>query len=77
MQKSFELWSHFLVIGTPCFNSIRQWVFRVGLYVLENHPTQRSDWIWVIDVSVELGPAKCLVVLGYLQIRLGSKRADS
>lgn len=54
-------------IGTPSFSSIRQWLLRVGLYVLEHHGPKRSDWIWIIDLTVELGPAKCLVVLGIAQ----------
>ncbi len=66
VHKSIELWSQFLAIGTPSFSSIRQWVLRVGLYVLEQ-PQRRTDWIWVIDMTLELGAAKCLVVLGLTQ----------
>lgn len=64
--KCFELWSEFFTIEPPSLNSIRQWVLRVGLYLLQDHEP-RQDWIWVIDLSVELGPAKCLVVLGLPQ----------
>ena len=67
VQKSFDLWAEVVPIGTPSFSSIRQWLLRVGLYVLEHHGPKRSDWIWIIDLTVELGPAKCLVVLGIAQ----------
>ena len=67
MHRSFELWSQFFAIGIPSFSSIRQWVLRVGLYLLEHHPQQRSDWIWLVDITLELGTAKCLVVLAISQ----------
>ena len=53
----------FFAIGTPSCSSIRQWVLRVGLYILQQ-PQPRPDWIWLVDVTIELGAAKCLVVLG-------------
>lgn len=66
VHKSFELWSQFIAMGTPSFSSIRQWVLRVGLYVLKQ-PQRRTDWIWIVDVTLELGKGKCLVVLGITQ----------
>ena len=66
VHKSFQLWSQFFAIGTPSCSSIRQWVLRVGLYILQQ-PQPRPDWIWLVDVTIELGSAKCLVVLGIPQ----------
>lgn len=67
VNQSFELWAQFLAIGTPSLSSIRQWVLRVGLYVLQQPPQRRGDWIWVVDLTLQLGAAKCLVVLGISQ----------
>ena len=64
---SFGLWSQLLDIKAPAANTIREWALRVGLYILTHTVSRRDDWIWVIDLSVELGTAKCLVILGISQ----------
>jgi hypothetical protein len=54
---------------TPTFSSIRRWLLRVGLYELQRQRTYRTDWIFILDLTIELGPAKCLVILGLPQVR--------
>lgn len=64
---SLGLWSELLELKVPVANTIREWALRVGLYILTHTVSKRNDWIWVIDLSVELGSAKCLVILGISQ----------
>ena len=69
-QKNFSLFSQFFSIQTPTFNTIRNWVFRLGLYELQKKHEYRSDWIVILDLTIELGQAKCLVILGIPAARL-------
>ena len=64
---TFSLFSEYLGLMVPGYTSIRQWVLRVGLYELQRHREQRQDWIYVMDLTVEVGKQKCLVVLGIAQ----------
>jgi hypothetical protein len=48
----------------PCANSGRLWLFRLGLYALLSPKPQADDWLWMIDQTVQLGPWKCLVIVG-------------
>ncbi len=49
---------------TPSYSVIRQWLGKVGLYELQRPKEKRDDWIWIIDLTIELGTEKCLVILG-------------
>jgi len=69
-QKSFELFAQFFAIPSPSFNSIRTWLLRLGLYQLQREHERRSDWIMILDLTIELGPVKCLVILGIPAARL-------
>jgi hypothetical protein len=62
-QKNFRLFSQFYPLPTPSFSSIRQWLLRLGLYELQQAPPYRTDWIIMLDLTIELGQLKCLVVL--------------
>lgn len=53
----------------PSYSSIRQWFLRVGLYALRHAQVYRDDWIYVADITLEVGVQKCLVVLGVPQAR--------
>lgn len=63
-QKNFEIFSRFFDVQTPNFNTVRNWLFRLGLYELQKKRESRSDWILIVDLTVELGSHKCLVILG-------------
>lgn len=56
-------------LPTPDFSSIRQWELRLGLYELTRKKDYRSDWIFILDMTLELGQTKCLVILGITQER--------
>ncbi|MBN3905592.1 MAG: hypothetical protein HWQ35_03105 [Nostoc sp. NMS1] len=51
---------------------MRNWLGRIGLYELQRVKEYRSDWIFIIDLTVELGKQKCLVILGVAQEYLES-----
>ncbi len=42
----------------------RTWLLRIALYQLERPKQHANDWIWIVDHTVQIGPEKCLVVLG-------------
>ena len=69
-ERNFELLAQFFCLPIPCFSSIRQWLLRIGLYILQTGHEFRSDWIMIIDITIELGTAKCLVILGIPQAQL-------
>ena len=52
----------------------RYWLLRLGLYKLTRPKTHADDWIWMADHTVQVGPEKCLLILG---IRLSSLPADT
>jgi hypothetical protein len=74
-ERNFKLLTQFFCLPTPCFSSIRQWLLRIGLYILQTGHEFRSDWIMIIDITIELGTAKCLVILGIPQAQLPSAMA--
>ena len=48
----------------PSYSVIRQWLGKIGLYELQRQKEKRNDWISIIDLTIELGTEKCLVILG-------------
>lgn len=48
----------------PSWYSGRLWLMRLGFYKLNRPKTLANDWIWIVDHSVQIGPEKCLVILG-------------
>ncbi len=55
----------------PCANSGRLWLMRLGLYELLRKKEAADDWVWIMDHTVQLGPWKCLVIVG---VRLSAWR---
>lgn len=49
---------------TPCANTGRMWQLRLGLYELTREKEQADDWVWIMDHTIQLGPWKCLVIVG-------------
>ena len=49
---------------SPHYNSIRNWVGRIGLYELSRKKEKRDDWIFIVDLTLELGPEKALIIYG-------------
>ena len=56
------LWK--LPLGRPQWSTVRLWLMRLGHYKLTRPKEQADDWVWLIDHSVQIGPQKCLLILG-------------
>jgi hypothetical protein len=52
------------VEGAPCANTGRMWLLRLGLYELTRQKEKADDWVWLMDHTIQLGPWKCLVIVG-------------
>lgn len=42
---------------TPCVETVRGWLLRLGLYLLQQVPNRRADWVWIIDHTLQWGTA--------------------
>ena len=49
---------------TPCANTGRMWLLRLGLYELTRPKPKADDWLWILDHTVQLGGMKALVIVG-------------
>ena len=58
---------------SPCSNTIRLWVLKVGLYELTRPKEVANDWIIILDFSIQLGQDKVLLIYG---IRESSHKFD-
>jgi hypothetical protein len=50
--------------NTPVASTGRLWLMRVGLAALVGPKVLAADWVWMVDHSIQIGPCKCLVILG-------------
>ena len=48
----------------PTWFTGRLWLLRLGYYQLTRPKVPATDWVWIIDHTVQIGPEKCLVILG-------------
>jgi len=48
----------------PAPNTGEAWLLRVGMYELTRPQERADDWAWLADHSVQMGPHKCLVIVG-------------
>lgn len=62
----------------PCAETIRLWLLRVGLFLLRCPLPRYTDWVYLLDLTIQLGEHKCLVVLGIslAQFRSNGYRLD-
>ena len=49
---------------TPCANTGRMWLLRLGLYELTRPKPRADDWLLIFDHTVQLGGMKALVIVG-------------
>ena len=50
--------------GSPSWTCGRLWLLRLGYYKLTKPKEKASDWVWIIDHTVQIGIEKCFVILG-------------
>ena len=48
----------------PAWTTGRLWLLRLGHYQLTRPKEHASDWAWLTDHSVQIGPEKCLAIVG-------------
>ncbi len=51
----------------PAANTVQSWLLRIGLYELQRPRQQADDWVLLVDHTVQLGTAKCLLIVGIRQ----------
>jgi len=73
-ERIFEVFSQFSNVPVPSFNSIRSWVFRLGLFLIKQKQEWRNDWIFILDHTVKLGQRKCLLILGVTKEQLKANK---
>lgn len=60
----FSTLKGFVIAFGPCAETIRLWLLRVGLFLLQRPVPRYRDWVYLLDLTIQLGQHKCLVVLG-------------
>jgi hypothetical protein len=55
---------HGKLLQAPTHTTIQNWILRLGLYELERSKERASDWIWIVDHTIQIGDIKCLLVVG-------------
>jgi hypothetical protein len=67
-----------LLLGgvAPCAETVRLWLLRLGLYLLRRPlpVAAGSAWAFLVDLTIQLGPHKCLVILGVPLASLADRR---
>lgn len=48
----------------PTHTTIQNWILRLGLYELQRPKEWASDWVWIVDHTIQIGNIKCLLVVG-------------
>ena len=52
-------------IDIPHWTTVRLWLMRLGHAMLTMPLEKAEDWAWLVDLSVQIGQEKCLVILGF------------
>lgn len=61
---TMKILSRIYFTESPHYSSIRNWVGRIGLYELSRQKQKRDDWIFIIDLTLELWQEKAMVIYG-------------
>jgi hypothetical protein len=64
-----------LTCSIPSWYSGRLWLMRVGYFKLTRPKEKASDWVWIVDHSIQMGTKKCFVILGIRLSQLPIGRA--
>lgn len=60
---------------TPSLNSGKSWMLKLGYYKLMQDKEIATDWIWIIDHTIQMGKELCMVILGIRAKDLPKTRA--
>lgn len=50
--------------STPSFWTIRIWMQKLGYLKLIRKKPRATDWVWMADHTMQIGPDKCLLIVG-------------
>jgi hypothetical protein len=64
IENVYEELQNYFDLKTVSYSCIRQWVLRLGYGLLTNEVEQRTDWVYIMDFSIQLGTERCLLILG-------------
>lgn len=56
-------------------NTGKMWMMKLGYYRLTQEKDKASDWIWIIDHTIQMGKEKCLAILAIRAKDLPKTRA--
>jgi hypothetical protein len=54
--------------AAPTHNTVQSWVLRLGLDEIQRTKERADDWILLVDHTLQLGSAKCLLIVGIRQV---------
>jgi len=60
-------------VRAPHYTTIRTWVLKLGYFILMQPKQRRSDWVFIIDLTITIGVKKCMVILGTSLSKLKSE----
>lgn len=63
IEISEELYRGHLLAG-PSHNTVRNHLLRLGLYEISRAKAVLTDWVWIVDHTIQVGNQLCMVVLG-------------
>lgn len=74
----FELFARFMTIprAMPSWSSCRLWLLRIGYYKLTRPKAISTDWVWVVDHTIQAGDTKCLSIMGVCLSKLDKPGRD-
>lgn len=67
IEISEELYRGHLLAG-PSHNTVRNHLLRLGLYEISRAKSVLTDWVWIVDHTIQVGNQLCMVVLGIAPI---------
>ena len=60
-------------IRAPHYTTIRTWILKLGYFKLMQPKQRRTDWVFIIDLTITIGVKKCMVILGTSLSKLRSE----
>lgn len=69
-MKCFELFAQYFPVPIPNWVTIQNWLLRFGLYELQQKLPYRTDRVWIIDCTINVGTKKCFLIAGVTHAHL-------
>jgi hypothetical protein len=63
IEISEEIYRGRLLAG-PAHNTVRNHLLRLGLYEINRAKAVLTDWVWIVDHTIQVGHQLCMVILG-------------